>query len=93
MIDVERLHALGGDDDDLGYWAKGHYPESDIRAAVGAVYGDRRHSCAADPALCSFGHGWWRKVPRGDSFQFHVAKQGAPGAFPVTFLLTKHAAL
>lgn len=91
MIDVKRLHALGGDDDDLGYWAKGHHAEEDIRDAVGAVHGDRRHSCAADPAACQWGQGWWRKVPRGDSFQLHSARAGSPGAFPVTFLLTERA--
>lgn len=93
MIDVERLHSLGGDDDDLGYWTKGHHAEEDVRAAVDAAYGDRQHSCAADPAQCQWGQGWWRKVPRGDAFQFHSAKKGAPGAFAVTFLLTEYAAI
>lgn len=94
-IDVERLHCAGGDDDDLGYYAKGHHSGADMRTAVVAQYGDeeRRHSCAADPNACAFYQGWWRKVPRGrgGSYQFHAAKQGTPGAFAVTALLTEYA--
>lgn len=92
-IDVERLHALGGDDNDLGFWAKGHHSEADMRAAVITSYGERHNSCVADPAECSWSQQWWRKVPRagGAEFQFHSAKAGTPGAFPVTALLTEQA--
>lgn len=87
-MNVERLHCAGGDDDDIGYWALGHHTEEAIRAAVGERYPPEfRHTYAADPSVCTYFMGWWRKVPHYDGARFYRAAAGARGAFRVTALL------
>lgn len=82
---IERLHALDGDHDDLGWYSRGHHSEKAFRAALAER--TQRHPCEAAEAECRFVQGWWRKVPRGDGAQFHAARPGSRGAFPVTALL------
>lgn len=91
-LNPTRLHALDGDHEDVGYWSRGHHSEDAMRAEVAKAYPDgERHSCAADPDLCVYFMGYWRKVPRGDGSQFYRAKAGDRGAFPVTALLAASA--
>lgn len=87
-LNPTRLHCLDGDDDDVGYWSRGHHSEEAMRLAVASAYPpDERHPNAADPAQCAYFMGWWRRVPRGDGGQFHRAVAGSRGAFQVTALL------
>jgi hypothetical protein len=86
---IERIHSLNGDDDDLGWYARGHHDEAAFRAAL-KVQADR-HPCEAEESRCEFRHTHWRKVPRGDGMQFHEARPNTPGAFAVTVLAVPEA--
>ena len=89
-LKVERIHALD-DDDDLGWYSKGHHPESEFREALSRR--EYRHLCEADESECHFSQTYWRKVPRGDGSQFYESVAGKPGAFPVTVLAVLDAKL
>lgn len=97
-IQIQRLHALDGDQDDLGWYAKGHHEEAAFRAALEESFwltnldGVRvrfKHSCEADETECRFVQQWWRNA----FGRFVATAAHARGAFPVTAMLTPEAEL
>lgn len=95
-IKIQRLHALDGDHDDLGWYAKGHHEEADFRKALEESFwltgpnGRERykHPCEADETECRFVQTWWRNVPHGDGMRFQAATPRTMGAYAVTAMLT-----
>lgn len=95
-IRIQRLHCVDGDQDDLGWYAKGHHDEKAFREALEAHFwltdldGNRvrfKHPCEADETRCTFVQQWWRNA----FGRFVATSPEARGAFAVTALLTPEA--
>lgn len=97
-IQIQRLHCIDGDQEDLGWYAKGHHEETAFREALEESFwytcpndGTRKrikHPSEADETQCRFVTTWWR-VSFGR--QFREAAPHARGAFQVTAMLTPEA--
>lgn len=94
-IQIRRLHCVDGDQDDLGWYAKGHHDEKAFRDALEASFwlntptGRERykHPSEADETRCRFVQQWWINA----FGRFRQVTPKARGAFPVTALLTPEA--
>lgn len=85
-IVIEVVYDQGGEE--MGLYAKGHHDKAAMREAIMvAVAGEIALDVDEPPALKEIRHEWWRNGPGdgGDlAFIFVQAKEGEPGAYPVT---------